>query len=56
MDPRYAAWLRICDWLMALASEGMMTDDFPDYDWLGCWRWGDHPAQAVRGALERLAA
>lgn len=49
----FAAWLRICDSVTAFVTEGMMTDDFPEYDWYSCFEYGDHPAQAVSGALFR---
>lgn len=49
----FAAWIRVCDWLTAVCTEGMMTDDFPEYDWRGAWEWGDHPTRAVSGALFR---
>ena len=47
----YAVWLRMCDWLTAFETEGMMHDDFPDYDWRGCYTWGDTPFEAVTGIL-----
>lgn len=47
----YAAWLKVCDWLAAVATEGMMHDDFPDFDWLEAYEWGDHPAVAVKACL-----
>lgn len=47
----YAAWLKVCDWLTATVTGGMMTDDFPDYDWRGAFEWGDHPTFAVRGCV-----
>lgn len=47
----FAAWLKVCDWLVAFATGGMMTDDFPEYPWLECYEWGDHPVRAVQGAL-----
>lgn len=50
----YAAWLKVCDWVTAFVTEGMMTDDFPDYDWRACWHWGDSPTQAVSGAVYSL--
>ena len=49
----YAGWLKLCDWVLGFCAEGMMTDDFPDYDWAACFEWGDSPAQAVSGALYR---
>lgn len=50
----YATWLRICDWVTALVTEGMLTDDFPEYDWRACYEWGDSPARAVSGAVTRF--
>jgi hypothetical protein len=50
------AWLRACDVLLAFATEGMMTDDFPDYDWFEAHAWGDPPEIAVQGAVERYLA
>lgn len=44
-------WLKLCDWIAALVTEGMMTDDFPDFDWHGAWVWGEHPSRAVGAAL-----
>jgi hypothetical protein len=52
----FAAWIRACDRLVAYATEGMMTDDFPMYDWRSCYEWGDTPEAAVLGVLTRLAA
>jgi hypothetical protein len=49
----FAAWLKICDWLTAFVTEGMMTDDFPDYDWRSAFDWGDPPQVAVSGAVVR---
>jgi hypothetical protein len=49
----FAAWMKVCDWIAAIVTGGMMTDDFPDYDWRSSWEWGDHPAQAVRAAATR---
>lgn len=49
----YAAWLRICDVLAALATEGCMTDDFPEYPWRAFFERGDDPVRAVRGAIVR---
>lgn len=50
----YSSWLRICDTITAFATEGMMTDDFPDYDWRACFEWGDPPAAAVSGAVAQF--
>lgn len=47
----YTGWLKMCDWVTAFVTEGMMTDDFPDYDWHASYSWGDTPLTAVRGAL-----
>lgn len=47
----YAAWLKICDWITAFVTEGMMTDDFPEYDWRAAYEWGDSPQRAVSGAV-----
>lgn len=47
----YSSWLRICDTITAFVTEGMMTDDFPDYDWRECFEWGESPAAAVSGAV-----
>lgn len=47
----FAAWVRVCDWLLAVCTEGMMHDDFPDYDWRACFDWGDPPANAVSGVV-----
>lgn len=49
----FAAWVRVCDWVMAFATEGMMTDDFPDFDWRSAFEWGCTPYMAVRGAITR---
>ncbi len=47
----FAAWVKVCDWVMAFVTEGMMTDDFPDFDWRAAFEWGDTPQAAVRGAI-----
>lgn len=49
----YAGWLKLCDWIAGFCTEGMMHDDFPEYDWHDSFDWGDSPAQAVSGALWR---
>lgn len=49
----YAAWLKICDWVTAMVTEGMMHDDFPEYDWYESFQWGDNPVRAVSGAVTR---
>lgn len=43
-------WIAVCDWMIALACDGRMTDDF-DYDWYDSWEWGDEPRRAVIAAI-----
>jgi hypothetical protein len=47
----YGMWLDRCDKLLALLTEGQMTDDFPDYDWRSAWSWGEDPRRAVMAAV-----
>lgn len=47
----YPEWMSLCDRLLALEGEGIMTDDVPTFDWRESFEWGETPREAVRGAI-----
>jgi hypothetical protein len=46
--------MAMCDRMTAMLTGGMMTDDFPDYDWRAAYAWGEDPGHAARNALKNL--
>lgn len=49
---RWDDWLSKCDALLALMTDGQLTDDYP-YDWRAAYEWGELPQNAVMGAIMR---
>lgn len=47
----YPEWMSLCDRMLALEGEGIMTDDVPTFDWYASFEWGETPGEAVRSAL-----